>query len=120
EEDPNGDVAHPASASAAAPATIAARHITLDTSPRQRIGESASRIDGDPGRGGKLAIFMDSLDPLTIVVRPWPSLSPARRKGQSTRRTRAERGQAESRKSLRPSFQRSYPSPKALNNRRGG
>jgi hypothetical protein len=71
EEDPDGPVAHPpsatpASAKPAANAVNALRRVFCE----QTIGQKALRVDA--GRDRKLAIFMDSVDPLVIAVRASP------------------------------------------------
>jgi hypothetical protein len=77
DEDPDGPVVQPPSAkpASAKPATNEANALRRMSGERARektIAEKAFRVDRDRGRDRKLAIFMDSVDPLVIVVRASP------------------------------------------------
>src|SRR5579863_6636199 len=69
DEDPDGPVVQPPSAkpASAKPATNEANALRRMSGERARektIAEKAFRVDRDRGRDRKLAIFMDSVDPL--------------------------------------------------------
>jgi hypothetical protein len=65
EEDADGPVAHPASAKPANAKLVANAANAVRRMFREKtIGEKAFRVDHDRGRDRKLAIFMDSVDPL--------------------------------------------------------
>jgi hypothetical protein len=62
----------PASAKPATNEANALRRIFCERTCEQTIAEKTLRVDRDRCRDRKLAIFMDSVDPLVIVVRASP------------------------------------------------
>jgi hypothetical protein len=60
----------PVSAKPTAKETNPLRRISCEQTGKQTIAEKTFCVDCDRGRDRKLAIFMDSVDPLVIVVRP--------------------------------------------------
>lgn len=61
-----------ASTKPAANEANALRRMFCERTSEQTIAEKNFRFDCDRGRDRKLAIFMDSVDPLVIVVRASP------------------------------------------------
>ena len=77
DEDPDGPLAQPpsampASTKPAANEANALRRMFCEPTCKQPTAEKTFRVDCERGRDRKLAIFMDSVDPLVIVVRASP------------------------------------------------
>jgi hypothetical protein len=62
----------PASAKPTNHEANALRRISCERTCEKTIAEKTFRVDCDRGRDRKLAIFMDSVDPLVIIVRASP------------------------------------------------